>query len=58
MVQKGRPPVDSIGIMLRLHNDIVKKIDDIRREEDDLPSRQEMIRRMLADWIEENENMK
>ena len=58
MVRKGRPPVDSSGIMLRLHNDIIKKIDDLRKEEDDLPTRPEMIRRMIKDWIENNENMK
>ncbi|UOA16659.1 hypothetical protein DSM109990_03543 (plasmid) [Sulfitobacter dubius] len=58
MVKKGRPPVDSSGIMLRLHNDIIKKIDDLRKEEDDLPTRPEMIRRMIKDWIENNENMK
>tara|TARA_R110002072_G_scaffold104768_1_gene229398 strand:- start:366 stop:500 length:135 start_codon:yes stop_codon:yes gene_type:complete len=44
--------------MLRLHNDIIKKIDDLRKEEDDLPTRPEMIRRMIKDWIENNENMK
>jgi metal-responsive CopG/Arc/MetJ family transcriptional regulator len=58
MVQKGRPSINSTGIMLRIREDIVKKIDDIRREEDDLPSRQEMIRRMIKDWIENSENMK
>jgi len=58
MVQKGRPSINSTGIMLRIREDIVEKIDDIRREEDDLPSRQEMIRRMIKDWIENNENMK
>ncbi len=58
MVKKGRPPVDSSGIMLRLHNDIIKIIDDIRREEEDMPTRPEMIRRMLNDWIENSKNMK
>lgn len=58
MVKKGRPPVDSSGIMLRLHNDIIKKIDDFRKEEDDLPTRPEMIRRIIKDWIGDKENMK
>tara|TARA_R100000935_G_C2686159_1_gene104652 strand:+ start:320 stop:496 length:177 start_codon:yes stop_codon:yes gene_type:complete len=58
MVKKGRPPVDSSGIMLRLHSDIIKKIDDFRKEEDDLPTRPEMIRRIIKDWIEKKENMK
>ena len=58
MVQKGRPSTNSTGIMLRIRDDIIKKIDDIRREEDDLPSRQEMIRRMIDEWFENKENMK
>tara|TARA_R100000655_G_scaffold32191_1_gene63989 strand:- start:511 stop:687 length:177 start_codon:yes stop_codon:yes gene_type:complete len=58
MVKKGRPPVDSSGIMLRLHSDIIKNIDAFRKEEDDLPTRPEMIRRMIKDWIEDKENMK
>lgn len=58
MVKKGRPPVDSSPIMLRLHNEIIKKIDEFRKEEDDLPTRPEMVRRMIKDWIEEKENMK
>ncbi len=58
MVQKGRPSINSTGIMLRIRDDIVKKIDDTRREEEDLPSRQEMIRRMIDEWFENKENMK
>ena len=58
MAKKGRPPVDSTGIMLRLHSDLIKIIDDVRREEEDMPTRPEMIRRMLKDWIETNKNMK
>ena len=58
MVKKGRPPVDSKGIMLRLHSDVIKIIDDIRREEEDMPTRPEMIRRMLSDWIDNKKNMK
>ena len=57
MAKKGRPSVSSTGIMLRLPDDIIKIIDDIRREEEDLPTRPEMIRRMIKDWIEEKENM-
>ena len=56
MVKKGRPPVDSSGIMLRLHNDIIKKIDGCRKDEDDLPPRPEMSRRMIRDWINDKDD--
>ncbi|WP_281967286.1 ribbon-helix-helix protein, CopG family [Roseovarius nanhaiticus] len=37
--------------MLRLHSDVVKQIDNARREEEDLPTRPEMIRRIIDDWL-------
>lgn len=55
MAKKGRPPVDSTGVMVRIRDDLVQKIDDHRREEADLPSRPEMIRRIISDWIENKE---
>ncbi len=58
MAKKGRPSVDSTGIMLRMRDSDLEKIDDFRREQADLPTRQEMIRRIVAEWIEQKENMK
>jgi metal-responsive CopG/Arc/MetJ family transcriptional regulator len=55
MAKKGRPPVDSIGVMVRIRDDLIEKIDNHRREEADLPSRPEMIRRIISDWIENKE---
>jgi metal-responsive CopG/Arc/MetJ family transcriptional regulator len=55
MAKKGRPPVDSIGVMVRIRDDLIEKIDDHRRNEADLPSRPEMIRRIISDWIENKE---
>ncbi|SFO38441.1 Ribbon-helix-helix protein, copG family [Roseovarius lutimaris] len=54
MTKMGRPKVDTQAVMLRLHSDLVKQIDDLRREEEDLPTRPEMIRRIIDDWMEKN----
>ncbi len=54
MAKMGRPKVDTMSVMLRLQNNVVKQIDDLRREEEDLPTRPEMIRRILDDWMAKN----
>ena len=38
------------ALTLRLSKDMLKIIDDARREEEDLPTRPEMIRRVLESW--------
>lgn len=58
MAKRGRPTVASTGIMLRMLDSDIEKIDNFRREEADLPTRPEMIRRIVAEWIEQKENMK
>lgn len=55
MAKIGRPPVDSTGVMVRIRDDLIEKLDDHRRNEADLPSRPEMIRRIISDWIENKE---
>jgi len=50
--KKGRPRLDTEAINLRLPRDMIEAIDNRRREEDDLPTRPEMIRRVLAQWLE------
>jgi len=37
--------------MLRLPRDLIAQIDEIRRIEADLPNRQEMIRRILSNYV-------
>ena len=48
----GRPRVDSEPVNLRLSRDLITALDDRRRQEADLPSRPEMIRRALVQWLE------
>lgn len=50
--KRGRPPVDTESINLRLPREMIEAIDDRRRIEPDLPTRPEMIRRALVQWLE------
>ncbi|SED45720.1 MULTISPECIES: hypothetical protein [Rhodobacterales] len=43
----GRPSTDTEAITLRLPREAIQVIDDLRRQEPDLPTRPEMIRRLL-----------
>ncbi|MFC6687986.1 hypothetical protein ACFQBU_09430 [Jhaorihella thermophila] len=36
--------------MVRLHSDLIALLDDARRREEDIPTRPEMIRRILDAW--------
>jgi len=58
MGQPGRPKKETLGVMVRLPVEMIDVIDDVRREEKDVPTRPEMIRRMILDWIERSEQEK
>jgi hypothetical protein len=49
----GRPPTDTEAINLRLPANIIIQIDALRREEADIPTRPEMIRRLLQAKLDE-----
>jgi len=49
----GRPKVDTSPITVRAHTDVIGALDDYRRDQDDLPTRPEAIRRILTDWLRE-----
>lgn len=53
--KKGRPRVDTEAVNLRLSREMLQAIDERRRLEDDLPTRPEMIRRALAQWLAASE---
>jgi metal-responsive CopG/Arc/MetJ family transcriptional regulator len=50
--QMGRPRTDTEAVNLRLPREMIEAIDALRKLEDDLPTRPEMIRRALAQFIE------
>jgi metal-responsive CopG/Arc/MetJ family transcriptional regulator len=39
--------------MVRLPTDVIAEIDAARKQQDDLPTRPEMIRRMIDTWLRE-----
>ena len=53
MTQFGRPKADTKAVTLRLSNDMLEVIDSERRNQKDIPTRPEMIRRILAEWLEQ-----
>ena len=50
---RGRPTVDTEAVNLRLAREMIEVIDNQRREQDDLPTRPAMIRRMLKQWCQD-----
>lgn len=45
--RKGRPPVESEPVTVRMTTDALRNLDDWRRRQDDLPGRPEAIRRLV-----------
>lgn len=45
------PKKDNIPMTLRISERLLDKIDDLRRQEKDIPSRPEMIRRILEEKL-------
>lgn len=52
------PKKDTEAVTLRLPRDIIEAIDDLRRLAPDLPTRPEMIRRGLLEWLDSKSALK
>ncbi|WP_233557373.1 hypothetical protein [Gemmobacter lutimaris] len=50
MKKMGRPPVDTEAVTVRLPRELIAGLDDARREDPEMPTRQEVIRRILVAW--------
>lgn len=50
--KKGRPPVDTEAVNVRLPRDTLTAIDAYRRAQHDVPTRPEAIRRLLEKAIQ------
>jgi len=50
------PKKDTHGVMLRLERTMIDALDALRRQEPDIPTRPEMIRRLLAKQLGINES--
>ncbi|SIN99313.1 Ribbon-helix-helix protein, copG family [Rhodovulum sp. ES.010] len=46
------PKKDTVALTLRLPVELLEGIDEVRRAEADIPTRPEMIRRILSEWFE------
>ena len=51
MAKIGRPPADTEPVTIRMDREMLRAIDDYRREQADLPSRPEVVRRVMAEWL-------
>ena len=55
MAGRGRPKsTETKPVMVRMTDELIGKIDAARMTEEGLPTRPEMIRRMVEDWLERN----
>lgn len=48
----GRPPVDTHPVTIRMTREMIAAIDEARRTQEDLPTRPEVIRRVMEDWLQ------
>lgn len=54
MVRQYRKNAETKPVLVRLPAETLSQIDETRRQVDDLPTRPEMIRRMIEDWLDRN----
>ena len=52
MGSHGRPKLDTQPVVVRMRKWMIDELDDARRAASDLPSRPEMVRRILGKWAE------
>ena len=55
MKKVGRPRTDTEGVMVKLPREMIDQLDNLRREQKDIPTRPEMIRRIMQEWFERSE---
>lgn len=49
--RRGRPPVDTEAVNLRLPRDLLDGIDRYASQEPGAPARPEALRRIIRDWL-------
>lgn len=54
--KRGRPPTDTSPIMVRVEQDLLDRIDELRRAAPDLPSRPEVVRRLVEKALRAGED--
>ena len=56
--KRGRPPVDTEAVNLRLPRDVLDAVERYRLDQPEPPTRPEALRRMVADWLRERGYLK
>lgn len=54
--KRGRPPTDTSPIMVRVDQSLLDRIDELRRTAPDLPSRPEVVRRLVEKALRAGED--
>lgn len=54
----GRPEVDTMPVTIRMEREMIRQIDDYRRTLEDLPTRPEVIRRVMVEFLERERGKK
>ncbi len=49
--KKGRPQTDTQPVMIRMTPEMIAAVDDARRNMPDLPTRPELVRRVMTEWL-------
>jgi hypothetical protein len=52
MAKMGRPKTDTSPLNIRMDREMIRAIDDYRRQQEDLPTRPEVVRRVMIEWLE------
>jgi hypothetical protein len=50
VIKSGRPRKDTEALTLRVSREMIGQLDDARRQVQDLPTRPEIVRRILTAW--------
>ena len=53
--KKNAEKTDTLAVLVRMPLDMIEKIDALRRTEEDLPTRPEMIRRLVEQRMDQKD---
>lgn len=54
--KRGRPLTDTDQVLVRMSNELIEKLDKLRHEAGDLPSRPEVVRRLVEKALRAGED--
>lgn len=56
MAKMGRPPKDTEPVTIRMDQELLRVIDEFRRQQPDMPSRPEVVRRVMQRWLQDQKD--